>query len=81
MDSISTLELKTLGRMAAEDVAGQDAVEQVEVTEGEDASERPVYYFSVLIHQEPRPAAGGSRPHSIGPEAARRFGAARGDGH
>jgi hypothetical protein len=38
--------------MAAEHVAGPDAVEEVEVTPGEDAYDRPVYYFSFLIHQE-----------------------------
>jgi hypothetical protein len=46
------VELEELGRAAAEQVAGPDAVEQVEVRWGEDASDRPVYYFSFLIDQD-----------------------------
>ena len=43
MSGITGSELEKLGRAAAEHVAGDDAVEQVEVTRGEDASERPVW--------------------------------------
>ncbi len=45
------LELEKLGRAAAEQVAGHAAVKQVEVERGEDAYERPVYYFDFLIDQ------------------------------
>jgi hypothetical protein len=42
-------DLEELGRAAAETVAGAGAVEQVEVEDGADSSDRPVYYFSFLI--------------------------------
>ncbi|TCZ58674.1 hypothetical protein [Roseicella aquatilis] len=43
--------LEKLGRDAAEQVAGQEAVGAVEVTSGEEF-ERPVYYFTFLIDQD-----------------------------
>jgi hypothetical protein len=45
-------ELEELGRAAAVTVAGDAAVEQVEVEAGEDSSDRPVYYFSFLIDRD-----------------------------
>ena len=51
MNGMTGAELKELGRAAAAHVAGDDAVQQVEVSEGEDSSDRPVYYFSFLIDQ------------------------------
>jgi hypothetical protein len=45
-------DLEELGRAAAGTVAGDDAVEQVEVEVGEDSSDRPVYYFSFLINRD-----------------------------
>jgi hypothetical protein len=45
-------ELERLGLEAARLVAGEDAVEQVEVVSGEDSSDRPVYYFSFLIDEQ-----------------------------
>jgi len=44
--------LEELGREAAQHIAGEGAVEQVEVRDGEDSFERPTYYFSFLIDQE-----------------------------
>ena len=41
--------LEQLGRAAAREVAGDSAVEHVEVAVGEDSSQRPVYRFSFLI--------------------------------
>lgn len=43
--------LKRLGRRAAEEVAGAEAVRQVEVEPGADTFGRPVYVFSFLIDQ------------------------------
>lgn len=45
------IDLERLGREAAEDAAGVDAVEQVEVMPGEDSTDQPVYHFSFLIDQ------------------------------
>ena len=46
-----TADLEQLGRDAAQHVAGEEAVQEVEVMAGEE-SERPVYYFSFLIDQD-----------------------------
>ena len=43
--------LEQLGRDAAQNIAGEGAVQEVEVVPGEDF-ERPVYYFSFLIDQD-----------------------------
>jgi len=51
MSAIDGSDLEKLGREAAEYVAGAGVVEQVEVTRGEDASDRPVYFFAFLIDQ------------------------------
>jgi hypothetical protein len=44
-------ELEELARAAAEDVAGSEAVERVEMRRGVDAWYRPAYHFSFLIDQ------------------------------
>jgi hypothetical protein len=44
-------DLELLGRKAAQQVAGDSSVEQVEVVSGEDQSGEPAYYFSFLIDQ------------------------------
>jgi hypothetical protein len=44
-----TADLEQLGWTAARQVAGQDAVEQVEVKGGVDAFDRPAYHYSFLI--------------------------------
>jgi hypothetical protein len=80
MDGFARSELEELGQAAAEDVAGPGAVERVEVTRGEDASERPVYYFSFLIDQDrARQRAGLVRTRLI--QKLRDDLVARGDGH
>jgi len=80
MSGITGLELEKLGRAAAEHVAGDGAVERVEVTRGEDASERPVYYFSFLIDQgRARQRAGLVRTRLV--QKLRDDLVARGDGH
>ena len=80
MSGITGLELEKLGRAAAEHVAGDCAVEQVEVTRGEDAAERPVYYFSFLIDQgRARQRAGLVRTRLV--QKLRDDLDARGDGH
>ncbi len=52
MVDTSPNDVLTLGRDLARSVVGADAVEQVEVTEGEDSSDRPVYFYSFLIDKE-----------------------------
>jgi hypothetical protein len=52
MNAHSESKLEALGRAAAEQVAGDEAVAEVEVERGEDGSERPVVYFSFLIEQD-----------------------------
>lgn len=47
----ATAALEQLGRDAAQNIAGEDAVQEVEVVPGYDF-ERPVYYFSFLIDQD-----------------------------
>ncbi len=49
MTEMSLTELKALGRIAAEGLAGPQAVEDIDVTFGEDSLERPAYFFSFLI--------------------------------
>ena len=44
-------DLVKLGRDVAEHVAGVGAVEQVEVSSGEDSSDLPAYFFTFLIDQ------------------------------
>ena len=51
MDTDIRSDIEKLGYEAAQEVAGSDAVEQVEVVAGGDDSDRPVYYFSFLIDQ------------------------------
>ena len=51
MSQDATAALQQLGRDAAQTIAGQDAVQEVEVMPGYDF-ERPVYYFSFLIDQD-----------------------------
>ena len=51
MNQDTATDLETLGRAAAQQIAGEDAVEQVEVVAGTDYTDRPVYYFSFLIDQ------------------------------
>ena len=51
MGKIARLNLEQLGRVAAQQVAGADAVENVEVSSGEDWSGRPIYQFAFLIDQ------------------------------
>jgi hypothetical protein len=73
-------ELEKLGRAAAEQVAGHDAVEQVEVEHGEDAYERPVYHFDFLINQpRARQRAGLIRTRLV--QKLRDDLVERGDGH
>lgn len=80
MSVISGPELEKLGRAAAAQVAGDDAVEQVEVTCGVDSSERPVYFFSFLIDQgRARERAGLVRIRTA--QKLRDDLMARGDGH
>jgi hypothetical protein len=45
------IDLERLAREAAEDAAGAEAVEQVEVVPGEDSTDLPAYRFSFLIDQ------------------------------
>jgi hypothetical protein len=52
MSRSTTAELEKIGRDAAQQVAGEGAVAQVEVVPGEDSDERPAYYFSFLIDQD-----------------------------
>lgn len=42
-------DIEQIGRDVAEQVVGEDAVEQIEVRHGLDSSERPVYQFFFLI--------------------------------
>jgi hypothetical protein len=51
MSDAATADLEQLGRDAARQVAGDAAVEQVEVVEGE-SFDRAVYRFSFLIDQD-----------------------------
>ena len=51
MSKSMTSDLEELGRAAAEQIAGKEAVQDVEVAVGQDLSERPAYYFSFLIDQ------------------------------
>ncbi len=44
-------QLRELGREAAMHVVGADAVQEVDVTAGEDSLDRPAYYFSFVIDQ------------------------------
>lgn len=52
MNKVLETELEKIGRFAAEQVAGYEAVEQVEVVESEDAFERPIYHFAFMINQQ-----------------------------
>jgi len=52
MTQNATLDLEKLARDAAEQVAGADAVEQVEVVAGDDYTDRPVYRFTFLINHD-----------------------------
>ncbi len=52
MSGTAGAELEQLGRAAAEQVAGNGAVEGVEVGSGQDADNRPVYYFTFLINPD-----------------------------
>ncbi len=52
MEDISLEELEALGRAVAQDVAGVDAVEQVEVFHDIDFWDEPIYHFSFLIDQD-----------------------------
>lgn len=52
MSATSSPDLIHLGRAAALDIAGPEAVEQIEVTPGEDAFDRPAYHFSFLVNPE-----------------------------
>jgi len=73
-------DLEKLGLDAARQVAGADAVEQVEVVSGEDASDRPVYYFSFLIDEgRSRQRAGLVRTRLV--QKLRDELITRGDGH
>lgn len=73
-------DLEQLGRDAARQVAGEGAVEQVEVMPGVDASDRPVYRFSFLIDQaRAQPRAGLLRIRLI--QGLRDALTARNDGH
>ena len=51
MSESTVSELERLGFDAAQEVAGTDAVKQVEVASGVDLFERPAYFFSFLIDQ------------------------------
>lgn len=51
MDAPATADLKQFARDIARDIAGEDAVRQVDVVAGE-RLERPVYIFSFLIDQD-----------------------------
>jgi hypothetical protein len=44
-------DLEKLGRRLAQAIAGDDAVEAVEVESGADILDRPAYHFSFLIDQ------------------------------
>jgi hypothetical protein len=80
MSQSTTAELEKLGRDAAQQVAGDDAVAQVEVVPGEDSDERPVYYFSFLIDQD----RARQRPGLVWIRLVQRLQdelVARGDGH
>jgi len=50
MPETTRAELEQIGREAARDVAGADAVQEVEAVPGETA-DRSVYYFTFLIDQ------------------------------
>ncbi len=45
MTQSTILDLETLARDAAQEIAGADVVEQVEVVASEDSTDRPVYWF------------------------------------
>ncbi len=51
MSVLHLTDLEELGLSTAQEVAGPDAVKDVEVKPGEDLSDRPVYFFSFLIDQ------------------------------
>jgi hypothetical protein len=51
MSTQNTTVLEQLGRDAAISIAGEEAVQRVEVVPGE-RLDRPVYYFSFLIDKE-----------------------------
>ena len=51
MDAVTTSELERLARDAAKEIAGEHAVQEVEVTAGE-RLERPVYFFSYLFDRD-----------------------------
>ena len=51
MNQSAATDLQKLGRDAAQDVAGVDTVEEVEVVSGEDSTDRPVYKFYFLIEK------------------------------
>jgi len=52
MPQITMPELETLARSAANLVAGESSVEQVEVSPGIDPTGDPIYRFTFLIDQE-----------------------------
>jgi hypothetical protein len=52
MDQNVTPNLEQIGREAAEYVAGAENVEQVEVVEKPDSTEKLAYYFTFLIEQD-----------------------------
>ncbi|MBV8398357.1 MAG: hypothetical protein JOZ17_06415 [Acetobacteraceae bacterium] len=56
-------DLKRLARDVAQQVAGENAIEEVEVMPGEE-SDRLIYQFSFLIDQDV-PEASGSTPFAI----------------
>lgn len=51
MDEGARTALLKLGRDAAEDIAGKDAVEDIAVVPGADYEYRPIYRFSFLLDQ------------------------------
>ena len=51
MDAPATTDLKNVARDIAKDIAGEDAVRQVEVVPGE-RLDRPVYVFSYLFDKD-----------------------------
>ena len=52
------LDLEQFGRTLAQEVAGTEAVEQVEAAEGEDWTNKPAYYFAFLIDEKRPPSLG-----------------------
>jgi len=80
MNQSAATDLQKLGRDAAQDVAGVDTVEEVEVVSGEDSTDRPVYKFYFLIEKAPaKQRAGLLRTRLV--QRLRDELAARGDTH